>query len=92
MQLFFDDDWNSKYRIVSYGHDIEASWLIHEAALELGDKDLLAKVEPIVKQIAIAASEGFTLEGGMIYEKNPDTHRVDADRHWWVQAETVLAI
>lgn len=90
LQLFFDDDWNSKYRIVSYGHDIEASWLIHEAALELGDKDLLAKVEPIVKQIAIAASEGFTLEGGMIYEKNPDTHRVDADRHWWVQAETVV--
>ncbi len=90
LQLFFDDDWNSKYRIVSYGHDIEASWLIHEAALELGDKDLLAKVEPIVKQIAIAASEGFTSEGGMIYEKNPDTYRVDADRHWWVQAETVV--
>ena len=90
LQLFFDDDWNSKYRIVSYGHDIEASWLIHEAALELGDKDLLANVDPIVKQIAIAASEGFTPEGGMIYEKNPDTHRVDADRHWWVQAETVV--
>ena len=39
----------SKYRIVSYGHDIEASWLIHEAALVLGDKDLLEKVEPLVE-------------------------------------------
>ena len=45
LELFFDEDWNSKYRIVSYGHDIEASWLIHEAALVLGDEALLEKVE-----------------------------------------------
>lgn len=90
LQLFFDEDWNSKYRIVSYGHDIEASWLIHEAALVLGDADLLTKVEPVVKRIATAAAEGFTSKGGMIYEKNLDTHHLDADRHWWVQAETVV--
>lgn len=90
LQLFFDDDWNNKYRIVSYGHDIEASWLIHEAALALGDADLLAKVKPVVKRIATAAAEGFTSKGGMIYEKNLDTHHLDADRHWWVQAETVV--
>lgn len=90
LQLFFDDDWNSKYHIFSYGHDIEASWLIHEAALVLGEADLIAKVEPVVKRIAAAASEGLTSEGGMIYEKNLDTGRSDADRHWWVQAETVV--
>lgn len=90
LQLFFDDDWNSKYRIFSYGHDIEASWLIHEAALVLGEADLIAKVEPVVKQIAAAASEGLTPEGGMIYEKNLDTGHPDTDRHWWVQAETVM--
>lgn len=90
LQLFFDDDWNSKYRIVSYGHDIEASWLIHEAALVLGDADLLAKVEPVVKRVAAAAAEGIAPEGGMIYEKNLDTGHLDADRHWWVQAETVV--
>lgn len=90
LQLFFDDDWNSKYRIVSYGHDIEASWLIHEAAMVLGDADLLAKVEPVVKRIAAAAAEGLTSKGGMIYERNLDTGHLDADRHWWVQAETVV--
>ena len=57
LELFFNDDWVSKYRIVSYGHDIEASWLIHEAALVLGDKDLLEKVEPLVEYIAAAADE-----------------------------------
>ena len=49
LELFFNDDWQSKYRIISYGHDIEASWLIHEAALVLGDQELLDKVEPLVE-------------------------------------------
>ena len=88
LQLFFDDDWNSNYDIVSYGHDIEASWLIHEAALELGDAKLLAEVEPAIRQIADAASEGLTDNGGMIYEK--DSGHTDTDYHWWVQAETVV--
>ena len=90
LELFFDNDWNSKYRIVSYGHDIEASWLIHEAALELGDEELLKRVEPLVLRIADAASQGYTPHEGMIYEKNLDTGHVDADRHWWVQAESVV--
>ena len=90
LQLFFDDDWVSKHNIVSYGHDIEASWLIHEAALVLGDEKILAKVEPIIQKVAIAATEGLTENGGMIYEKNYDTSHTDTDYHWWVQAETVV--
>ena len=90
LELFFNDDWVSKYRIVSYGHDIEASWLIHEAALVLGDKDLLEKVEPLVEYIAAAADEGLTPDGSMIYETFLDKGKTDTDRHWWVQAEAVV--
>ncbi|MDL2322496.1 AGE family epimerase/isomerase [Bacteroidales bacterium OttesenSCG-928-A17] len=90
LQLFFDDDWNSKYNIYSYGHDIEASWLIHEAVVELNDKDLLERISPIVKRIAEAASEGFIFGKGMMYEKNVDCDHTDTDRHWWVQAEAVV--
>lgn len=90
LELFFDDDWVSKYRIVSYGHDIEASWLIHEAALVLGDKTLLEKVEPLVEYIAAAADEGLTSEGSMIYETFPDKGITDRDCYWWVQAENVV--
>ena len=111
LKLFFDDSWNCGYDIVSYGHDIEASWLLHEAALVLGEADVLARVEALVPKIVKAASEGFTPEGGMIYEKSgggvhegcdeecseeccegPDGTgaEVDADRHWWVQAESVV--
>lgn len=90
LQLFFDDDWNSKYHILSYGHDIEASWLIHEAALVLGDPEVLAKVEPIIRKVGTAAAEGLTANGGMMYEKHCDTNHLDNDYHWWVQAETVV--
>lgn len=88
LKLFFDDDWNCSYDIVSYGHDIEASWLIHEAALVLGDKSVSERIEVLVPKIAEAAGEGFSPEGGMIYEKKGDD--TDMDRHWWVQAETVV--
>lgn len=90
LNLFFDENWNNKYRIISYGHDIEASWLLHEAALVLGDKVILEEVEAVVPMIAEAAKEGLQPDGSMIYELDRATGRKDFDRHWWVQAETVV--
>lgn len=88
LKLFFDNDWNCNYDIFSYGHDIEASWLIHEAALVLGNAEVLARTEELVPRIAAAATEGFTPEGGMIYEKTGD--HMDTEMHWWVQAESIV--
>ena len=90
LRLFFDEDWNGKDHIISYGHDIEASWLIHEAALVLEDAELLKRVEEVVPRIANAAAGGLLSDGGMIYEQNLESSHIDADRHWWVQAETVV--
>lgn len=90
LELFFNDDWESKCRIVSYGHDIEASWLIHEAALALGDKAVLEKVEPLVEYIAAASDEGLASDGSMVYETFLNKDRTDTERHWWVQAENVV--
>ncbi len=88
--LFFGDDWTPHSTAVSYGHDIEASWLLDEAAEVLEDKGLAAKVKAVCAKVAAAATEGFTPDGGMIYEYDPATGRRDSDRHWWVQAETVV--
>ena len=57
LDLFFDDQWKGKRNIQSFGHDIEASWLLHESALTLGDSSLLTQIQPIVKEIAKAAEE-----------------------------------
>lgn len=90
LKLFFDNDWNCGYDTVSYGHDIEASWLIHEAALVLGDEQILDRMKTLVPSVAGAALEGFTPDSGMIYEKHGPEGPADGDRHWWVQAETVV--
>ena len=91
LDLFFENDWTrGAGALESYGHDIECSWLMHEAALVLGDKDVLAKVEPIVQLVAKASEKGLNADGSMVHEANLDTGYVDTDRHWWVQAETVV--
>ena len=91
LDLFFEMDWTrGADRLESYGHDIECSWLMHEAALVLGDAKVLAKVEPIVREVAKASEKGLRPDGSMIHEANLDTGHVDDDLHWWVQAENVV--
>jgi len=88
LDLFFDENWNTKSTIVSYGHDIEASWLIDEAARVLGDPKLLAEVQKICIKIAEASCEGLKTDGSMVYEL--DKGHLESDRHWWVQSEAVV--
>jgi len=91
LDLFFAMDWTREAgALESYGHDIECSWLMHEAALVLGDQAVLDKVEPIVKLVAKASEKGLNDDGSMVHEANLDTGYIDNDRHWWVQAETVV--
>lgn len=91
LDLFFEMNWTrGAGYLESYGHDIECSWLLHEAAQVLEDKTVLAKVEPIVREVAKASEKGLRSDGSMIHEANLDTGRVDDDLHWWVQAENVV--
>ena len=91
LDLFFEMDWTrGAGQLESYGHDIECSWLIHEAALVLGDQQVLDKVERVVQEVAKASEKGLRPDGAMIHEANLDTGHVDDDQHWWVQAENVV--
>ena len=90
LNMFFDEEWNDKTDLVSYGHNIESSWLIYEAALVLGDETIISKVRKICLRIADASRKGLMPDGSMIYEKFFTTGYIDYDRHWWVQAETVV--
>lgn len=73
----------------SYGHDIEASWLLEESASVLGDTDLIAQVRRLSIRIVRAAEEGLQPDGSLIYEKNIATGHANTNRDWWPQAEAV---
>ena len=95
LDLFFDDEWHGQRNIESYGHDIEAAWLLTEALEVLGDDALTKQTMPIVGQIAHASEEGLLPDGSMIHERRIGVGEglpasVDADLHWWVQCENVI--
>jgi mannobiose 2-epimerase len=90
LNLFFDDHWNLKSSLVSYGHDIECSWLLHEAALILGKKDLLKETGEVAVKMARASVKGLADDGGLCYEYFPDSMILDREKHWWPQAEAMV--
>jgi len=92
LRVFLDDNWQSTSTINSYGHDIEASWLLVEAAQILGDKSILKNCERISLKIADAASEGLQPDGSLISEKNYSSGEVNTSRDWWPQAEAIVGL
>lgn len=97
LSLFFDEEYHVKSSGLSYGHDIEASWLLMEAARELASYkpgiygQLLSRVRDVSKNVAYAALKGLQPDGSLIYEVGSGG-RIDQTRHWWVQAETVVGL
>ena len=89
LQLYFTRDWSVMPGGVSYGHDIETSWLALECAFALKDLDIVNRVRPWALAMGKAGNEGLLADGSLRYEKLLDGS-FDDSRQWWVQAETVV--
>ncbi len=89
LQLYFQRDWSVLPGGLSYGHDIETSWLALECAYALDDKALVARVKPWALRMARSGNDGLLPDGSLRYERLLDG-RFDDSRQWWVQAETVV--
>ena len=90
LALFFDMEWNRLDSEISYGHDIEASWLLWEALEVLGDEVLLEKYRGLVVDVAqTALVQGFDQENGCMENKLDGDER-DRTRVWWNQAEAIV--
>jgi len=90
MVLFFDEKWNKKSNIVSYGHDIEAAWLIEEAAEAIRNASLLEQVKKESVQLATATTDGLDKDGGLWYEFDLEKDDLIKQKHWWPQAEAMV--
>lgn len=88
--VFFDKNLDVIGDIHSYGHDIEATWLIDRAADAIGDKALSEKLSnmnsKIVRNIYNIA---FDKKTGSLLNEN-DSGKINTWRIWWVQAESVV--
>lgn len=91
--MFFDMDWNLLADEISYGHDIEASWLLWEAACELKDEELKEQIrDDVIKMAEVALDEGFDKENGCLENfllHSTTNPKRDRTRVWWNQAEAM---
>ena len=89
--LYLTMDWENQQDIDSYGHDIEFSWLLVEAAEVLGDEEILEDTKRIAVNLAtVQLEQGIDKNGAMIYEYDKDRDHMNDNLSWWPQNETVV--
>lgn len=89
LQLFFTIDWKAQSGVRSFGHDVEAAWLMLEAAEVIGDDDLIEQFRKQAIRTACAAAKGLDSDGGLWYEASENGHLIE-EKHWWPQAEAMV--
>ncbi|TKG94601.1 N-acyl-D-glucosamine 2-epimerase [Puteibacter caeruleilacunae] len=92
--IFFNNQFeetDSSKGICSFGHDIEASWLLWEAAEILDDKSIISQMKPLVIKMAQAVDRvGVDKNGGLFLESTRFGSHVRTNKHWWLQAENLV--
>lgn len=89
--LFFDMDWQVKSTAISFGHDIEGAWLLHEAAEVIEDKKYIKTLRKVALNLVdITLKEGLDRDGSLFNEAEHNT--LDKDKHWWPQAEAMVGL
>ena len=93
LRLFMTDDWQVQHELISYGHDIEAAWLLPYCAGLLGNDELTARFESLVPLITDAALRGWDdADGGIWYEYEPAQKLLIREKHWWPQSEAQVGL
>jgi len=91
LHLFFDRLWELQSHEISFGHDIEASWLLWEAVEVLGDAELQQELRPLVlKMVEVTLEKGLDPDEGGIWNEADPEGLTDKSKHWWPQAEAMV--
>lgn len=91
--LFFDNSWNIQSTLISYGHDIEAIWLLMKASSSIEDQSRVDQTSITAIQVAEEfLRNAYIPAKGIINECDPQKGYVDTDRHWWPQIESMVGL
>ncbi len=90
LKLFFNETWKEKPGVISYGHDIEAAWLLQQCAEIIQHEEWINIYKDHAIKIADAATEGLDKDGGMWYEYYPSHQTLIKEKHSWPQAEAMI--
>ena len=88
LEVFYDKNYRSLLDMQSYGHDIEASWLMWDAVEALIPEADRVPYRAMCIDLAQATCERAFTDHGM--ENEIVEGEVEHTRVWWVQAETIL--
>lgn len=92
--IFFNEEFDevdASKGTCSFGHDIEASWLLMEAAEILGDKSIIERMKPLCIRMADAVARvGVDQDGGLFLESTRYGSHLRTNKHWWPQAENLV--
>jgi mannobiose 2-epimerase len=92
LKMFFDERWHLTKDTISFGHDIEGSWLLCEAAEVLGDEHTTKQIRPLaMKMVQAVCDMGLDADGSIFYEAEGG-HVTDTRKVWWSQAEAVVGL
>jgi cellobiose epimerase len=91
LRIFLDLEWHDVSAKYSYGHEMEFSWLLWEAAEALDDKGLLSVLKPVVlNMVDNCLSEGMGERGELLDGYDLHAGKPLDSRPWWVQAEALV--
>ena len=88
LEVFFDDDFRPLLDMQSYGHDIECSWLIWDAAERFIAREGRGPWREMCLDLLKSVTERAFTDHGLHYETVDGN--VNTTRAWWTQAETML--
>jgi mannobiose 2-epimerase len=88
--LFFNETWTPRSEVISFGPDIEGSWLLTETSEVMKNKSIIAQIKKRALQLAqVTLDEGLIPDGGIYYEQQTDGHK-NQEMQFWTVAEAVV--
>lgn len=90
VKMFMADDWSDKSESFSFGHDIEASWLVHKALGVLGNGAFNARYRPLALRLAERVLIYGLTESGRVRDEVKRVSNAESCTAWWVQFEAMV--